>query len=288
MKIYTKNCPGILSNQFDFTHNIYDNDIKLAFNYEDYFTNDAQIYLKLFNIPVIGGERLDKIQQYLVLSQSGINTPTTYFNKKEYRPFRNINEFDSFCELDSFVVKPISGARGLGVKLIDRKQFKKMIEDPHKTVDVVFEKELELQKEINSDIEEDYVRHQFSSYNIIVQNEIKVKREFRMICFPTDSIIYERKKEPGQFLGNLSHGSTPIPIEESVINEIDKDIIIKIRKIMDRFNYPWLSVDLYIDEDNKVGVFEFQMEFAYEGFKPKVVRDKMEEAIYKMLSKFEK
>jgi len=279
MKIYTNNIPSILSNQFDFTTSPYDKDIKLAFQNESAFYGNIKSHLDVFNIPIIGGERLNKIQQYIILKQYDIRTPNTYFNNKEYTAFRSIGEFDSFCELNKFVVKPICGARGLGVKIIDRKQFKDMLENPYDNVPTIYSKEINCQKLCEPDINHSYVEDQFSDKQMIVQEIIEVKNEFRLICFPEDSLIYERKKEEGQFLGNLSHGSTPIMVDEDTINKIDSKLIYKIRCIMKRFSYPWLSVDLYVNDEGNIGVFEFQMEFAYEGFNPIDIRNRMETAI---------
>lgn len=39
--------------------------------------------------------------------------------------------------------------------------------------------------------------------------------------------------------------------------------------------YPWLSIDVYVDKNGGIGVFEFQMEFAYNGFDHKIVRESM-------------
>jgi hypothetical protein len=279
MKIYATNPPQILSKQFDFVSTPFEKDIKIAFQYETRFYDYETSLLQVLNIPIIGGQRLDKIEQFIVLQQENIFTPTTYFYTPEYRPFKSIEEFDSFCELNEFVVKPISGARGIGVKIIDREQYKKLNENPEKNVNTIYSKEIEQQIKFSEDIDRDYVKHQFSDNQMIVQDIIKVNREFRLICFPNDSLIYERKKKPCQFLGNLSQGSTSVKIEEETITELDSTIINKVRNIMKRFKYPWLSVDLFMDEFNNVGVFEFQMEFAYEGFNPIDVRNKMEASI---------
>ena len=56
-------------------------------------------------------------------------------------------------------------------------------------------------------------------------------------------------------------------------------VIDKFKNLMLDLSYPWLSIDVYIDKNGKVGVFEFQMEFAYEGFCHKKVRDAMRECI---------
>jgi len=279
MKIFTTNPPKILSNQFEFVNSILSKDIQLAFQNEVSFYGDTTLQLEVLNIPIIGGQRLNKIQQFIVLEQENVHTPKTYFYLPENRPFNSIEEFDSFCDFNEFVVKPILGARGIGIKIIDRKQYKNLIENPEKNVNIVYSKELEKQREFAEDVDNNYIKNQFYGNNIIVQDIVNVKKEYRLICFPNDSLIYERQKEPGQFLGNLSHGSTPVTVSEKVITELDSTIFTKIRSIMKRFKYPWLSVDLYIDDFNRVGVFEFQMEFAYEGFNPKDVRDKMEASI---------
>lgn len=284
MKIYSTNPPTLLTNQFDFTQNHLEPNIDLALEYENGFHKDVTIHLNVLSISIIGGLRLDKLHQSLILDQFGIRTPKTYFNRKTFNPFHSIEEFDSFCELKEFVVKPINGARGIGVKTINRKNFKELIENP-KSVEKTFSKELEKQRAYADDISPSYVEDQFYNRSMLVQELVKVDREFRLLCFPTEVLVYERKKGDEQFLGNLSHGSTPIPMAEKDINQIDSAIIYKIRLIMERFKYPWLSVDLYTDTDNNMGVFEFQMEFAYEGFNPTDVRNAMEKSLKSFINK---
>jgi hypothetical protein len=48
---------------------------------------------------------------------------------------------------------------------------------------------------------------------------------------------------------------------------------------MDEFRYPWLSIDVYEDDNGDLGVFEFQMEFAYEGFDHKLIRESMAKSL---------
>lgn len=284
MKIYSNNPPILLTNQFDFTQNHLEPNIDLAFEFEVSFYKDAKRHFDVLNIPTIGGERLDKIYQYWVLERFNIVTPKTYFNTKTFKPFSSIQEFDSFCDLSEFVVKPINGARGIGIKTIKRKEFKELIENP-KNVEKTFSKELEQQRFYADDISPRYVEDQFYDKSMLVQEIVKVDREFRLLCFPTEVLVYERKKGDEQFLGNLSHGSTPIPMRVEDIKQIDSSIIDKIRSIMKKFKYPWLSVDLYTDTDYNMGVFEFQMEFAYEGFNPTDVRNAMEKSLKSFIIK---
>lgn len=284
MKIYSTNPPTLLTNQFDFTQNHLEPNIDLAFEFEHNFYANVTNHLNVLNIPIIGGNRLDKIYQSLVLEQFDIRTPKTYFNTKTFGTFKSIEEFDSFCDLKEFVVKPINGARGVGIKTINRKNFKELIENP-KSVEKTFSKELEQQRAYADDISPSYVEEQFYSRSMLVQELVKVDREFRLLCFPTEVLVYQRKKGDDQFLGNLSHGSTPIPMRVEDIKQIDSSIIDKIRSIMKKFKYPWLSVDLYTDTDYNMGVFEFQMEFAYEGFNPTDVRNAMEKSLKSFIIK---
>lgn len=142
----------------------------------------------------------------------------------------------------------------------------------------MYSKELEHQARVDPDINYDYIKNEFEC-GMLVQREVKVKREFRLLCFPEEFLVYEREKQPGQFLGNLSHGSSPKSVNKKEIDTYVKPLLKKIRKMMQELKYPWLSVDIYIDDRGTVGIFEFQMEFAYEGFKHREVRNCMETSL---------
>ena len=96
MKIYSNNQPKLMTKQFNFTNNHLENDID--------FGQNAIKHLETFNIPIIGGSRLNKIYQNIVLERFNIKTPKIYFNTKTFEPFKSIEEFDSFCDLKEFVL----------------------------------------------------------------------------------------------------------------------------------------------------------------------------------------
>ncbi len=76
MKIYSNNLPAILANQFDFTENKFDKDIKLALQYEYLFNDETTTLFKVLGVPVIGYVRLDKVLQSIVLEKFNRRTGT--------------------------------------------------------------------------------------------------------------------------------------------------------------------------------------------------------------------
>jgi glutathione synthase/RimK-type ligase-like ATP-grasp enzyme len=279
MKIFTTNTPEILSKQFIFTCRSYEPDIKLHLIYDNgkETSHDQLMNLQSRNIPTIGIHRFCKMQQSLILDRFNILTPKSYFSK-ELSCFESIQEFDSYCELEEFIVKPLMGAKGIGVKKINRKQFKLLLDNPSDNVKDIYKNELEHQLKYYPTEDPLFIESHFINKHVLVQEPLDIKREFRLLCFPEEYLIYERIKQEGQFLGNLSHGSKAGEVEQE-FHETLKPLIGKIRTMMSEYKYPWLSLDLYVDKDNNLGVIEFQMEFAYEGFKPIDVRNCMENSI---------
>lgn len=288
-KILSNNIPGLISNQFIFKHpgdNLSElSEIKLAFEYESTFSDTIKSIMIAKNIRIIGGRRLDKLIQSVYLKKHGINHPETFFNEGTYRPFQDILTFDSYVDMEEFVVKPILGARGVGVKKITREEYKRCLENPHKEVTKVFEEEKSFISKYNDDIDSHYIESSFQG-DMLIQEPIDILKEFRLLVFKPDNfLVYERVRGEGQFCGNLSHGSVPSPPEESDVENYIKPLIPQLHLMMDELTYPWLSVDVYVDKNGKVGVFEFQMEFAYEGFKPKEVKDLMTKSILHYIRK---
>lgn len=281
-KIICNNKPRLVSGQLNFveeesSYSIID-DIKLGLNFETgLLSQKTETILKSKNIPIIGGRRLDKLEQSLFLVKYNINHPKTYYDKDGMYPFTDIQTFDSFCDEKEFVVKPLSGARGIGVKTMSRSDYKKCLERPKKEVSEVFAKEIEVMRN-EDDVPYNYIEDSFME-GMLVQEKINVTHEFRAILFqPNNHLIYERVKNDGQFIGNLTHGSKPRKVNEEH-ESILLPIITQLRGLMNELKYPWLSVDLYLDDNGNVGVFEYQMEFAYEGFEPGEVKNNMVQSI---------
>jgi hypothetical protein len=290
-KIFAINVPKLVSGQFQFIDQYNFNitpDIDLAFNYEGELCNEKMKLLLIYGIPVIGGSRLAKHEQAVLMERLGINHPKSYFHRAHTRPFNCIEEFDSYVDIDEFVVKPILGARGIGVKKLTRLEYKKCIEN-QTSVGVVFKEEKEFLVS-NGDLPHtDFIEDSFRFSSMLIQEPINVKREFRVLHFKQNTtLVYERVKKDKQFCGNLSHGSEPIMVDVSTFQHYITPMLSTFSKLLDNLNYPWLSIDLYVDDNDNVGIFEFQMEFAYAGFNYKEVRSAMEESLKYFIEKDKK
>jgi hypothetical protein len=286
-KILITNLPTLVTSQFDFidstrglTRDL--NGVSLAFNFEGNFNEDITRKIKAFGIPMIGGSRLLKHEQAIIMERLKIPHPKTYFNRILCEPFSRIEEFDSYCDLKEFIVKPYGGARGIGVKKITRSEYKSCLENDSNVDRVFCEEKEHLRKETT--ISYDYINYQIRA--MVVQEPIDVKREFRILLFkPKEVMCYERIKKEGQFCGNLSHGSTSLEVDFDDFNQYIEPILPSLELLLDELNYPWLSIDLYVDKYEKVGIFEFQMEFAYEGFDPIEVRESMKKSLNHFIQK---
>lgn len=276
-KIFSTNPPLLVSKQLNFTGSITD-EVSLAFENEVTICDSIKQNLRAKGVPIIGGPRFDKIEQALILERFKINHPQTFFTKS-FECIKTIDELNSYVDLEEFVVKPLRGARGIGVKKITRKEFKDCLTNKNNVSEVFKEEKQFLSKSNYEDVSFDYIESSISY--MLIQEPIEVKQEFRLILFQPDTfLIYERvKKDETQFCGNLSHGTIPKPVSEEIVKRYIYPVKQKFYEIMNEFKYPYLSIDIYVDKNENVGCFEFQMEFAYEGFNFKDVRNKMENSI---------
>jgi hypothetical protein len=275
----------LVGKYFDFVTDI-TSDICLAINSETSgFLPQIYNYLKATGIPIIGTstQRMNKINQVHIFRRYGINHPMSFFNEKDSTCLNTPCKLNAYCDLEQFVVKPIFGARGIGVKLINRKDYKECLYDNSK-IESVFHKEIHEYLKSSSDVSDNYIAQNIDL--MLIQEPIKVKREFRCLYFAPDKIVsYEREKSPDQFCGNLSHGSKPRQVEKNYFDLYLRPFVEKFKPIMEEFRYPWISIDVYEDMDGNLGCFEFQMEFAYEGFDHKQIRELMKNTIEYFISK---
>jgi len=232
--------------------------------------NDIQQYDSQM-IPIVGVPyRFNKIEQSIILDNLGISSPKSFFNRQTYTPISNTGEFDAYVDIDTFIIKPILGARGYGVKLIDRKNFLDLLHFPDKRKDILRD-EIAY---INDNSEYDNNSYLLTEVSYIIQEKIDIKREFRLLYSITgDHLIYERvKSNKDELCANLSKGAIGMLVDKVTESFLLNAIGEQLNTLVNRYKYPWLSVDVYIDREDNVGVIEFQMEFAYDGFKPKDVK----------------
>jgi len=183
IKILTTKTPNLISSQFKFTGEGNDNfdDIKLALEIESSFNSNTKLILIAKDIKCIGAShRLNKLHQSILLNRLEINHPETFYNKHNCTCFNQIEQFDSFVDLEKFIVKPINGARGIGIKTLNREQYKKCLENPDEIQNIFKDEQKYLEK--NVDANPTYIKDSFSS-EMLVQEIINVKHEFRMILY---------------------------------------------------------------------------------------------------------
>lgn len=264
--------PNLISKQFDLD-TIVKHDTCLALQYDNEFTGSILSEIKAKGIPIVGVSRFDKINQTIIMDRFGIKHPESFYDIKNHTCISDIDTLNSYCDLNEFVVKPVLGARGIGVKKITRKEFKDCLINTNK-VDEVFKDENKYLQDRNEDAPYNYIKDSIRC--MLIQEPINVVNEYRILYFqPGIPIGYERIKNLGQFCGNLSHGSTSREMTSKEVGDVFNPLISQFDEIMDYYKYPWLSIDVYVDDKENVGVFEFQMEFAYEGFNHIDVRELM-------------
>lgn len=274
----TDHRPDLVLSKFEFVTKTCPN-ISLALQHESEFSSNLKREMMAKGVPIIGLPRFDKIDQIQILERYKIPYPDSYYDINTNGCLNTTDKLNSYCDLDEFVVKPINGARGIGVKLIKRQDYKDCLYSKTNTEKV-------FHKEIEEAVSQDPESYQMKTYIqdsidcMLIQKPINVRKEFRILYFtPNEVLGYERERSEGQFCGNLSHGSKPKRINEVYFEEILKPFINKFKPIMDEFRYPWLSIDVYEDDNGDLGVFEFQMEFAYEGFDHKLIRESMAKSL---------
>lgn len=271
--------------EIQYTHpNIKNVDIQLAIKNDTNFGEDTEQLLRANGVPIYGQVRFSKIEQYIILNRYKIRTPKTFYNENRRHPFDSWDSFNAYVDLKEFVVKPLRGARGIGVKKLTRQEFKDCFFDRDK-IDKIFSSEMEAMKAHSPDAPSNYIRNSFNG-DMLVQECLDITREFRFIVLAGGTTLaYEREKKEGQFCGGLSSGSQPRQLPLTEKNLILQEIGFQIDLIMEEYKYPWLSLDIYIDRDGNIGVIEFQMEFAYEGFDHTNVRNSMKEALDYLIKK---
>lgn len=268
--------PNLVSKQFDFENQI-TSETCLALQYESKFDSGILKEISAKGIPIIGTPRFDKIDQTVIMDRYGIRHPESFYDIKKYTCIRDIDTLNSYCDLEEFVVKPIFGARGIGVKKVTRKEFKECLIN-EKKVDEVFEEENRYLVSHNQDTPQNFIKDNIAC--MLIQESINVVKEYRFLYFKHGVVLgYERVKTPGQFCGNLSHGATSRVMETHEVNKVFNPLIEQFNNLTNEYKYPWLSIDVYIDDKENIGVFEFQMEFAYEGFNHVEVRNCMVNAL---------
>ena len=284
-KILVSNDMPLLSKQFEviLDKGVFDmSGISLAIENETAFDNVIKNCLRAHGIKIIGGERLNKLEQVKLMERLNVPHPKSFFNRDRFSPIKTIEEFDSYYEGDDiFLIKPLLGARGIGVKKLRRKElYDCLINNETEKIFSKEIKELVNEKNLNITPNKDYIIDMIQSGNFLIQNLVNIVKEFRIIYFKGGKAIsYERVKKTGSFRGNLSRGATRMDVTNLNFKKYISPLLPKFDLILNELNYPYLSFDVFVDDKGNSGIIEFQMEFDYQGFNPRIVVDSLEQAI---------
>lgn len=228
----------------------------------------------VYNLPVINklynGMYIAMIaKKYPNLGINSLHFFRPYFDNRAQSRKTNIGEIDTIkFMIDKgydFIIKPIFGARSYGISDMPKEVVVKwptlnrlFVEDEHAA--------FELMRDLGVDIPDE--KH-FGNSNFIIQEKAKVRYEFRILKIWDK--LYSMQREPvglGKPLGQIS-GYKPIEEEKLLISRVDN---LKLIASMLHSQIPVGSMDLFIDEDNRIGFFEYNAQFAIDKMEPEMRR----------------
>ncbi len=239
---------------------------------------------------IIGGTGSNKKIQNIILTRLGINTPKMYgaFQlsgvKDKMDMFGLLSGINPNSEI---VIKPDLGCLGREQILVDSRVITAI--SRHNQDDII-NRTTSSTSEITPDenlpidsamvgnskdtvlVNDDETKsvtlrsYDLSEYEKFhISERIHVKDEYRVILFATGKYIIHKRIQSEyndwQMVTDLQHDITLNEMDD-IFAKIDIDCCLSdMRTHMLNENFPMLSIDVYIDDDDNVGIFEFQEEF---------------------------
>lgn len=262
------------------------NDEKTNFDVLLMFDDELNIDIDLLNIKTIGTKRYSKFEQSLILNKLGIKHPKTFKNiinaSLDDRDNLMMVMLDKYDDNDNLLLKINEGARGLGQIIINKQSYYELIEFIRKNNDYlkIFKfikdnydigsneyNEIEKERFIEALINRDYVIQEFKN----------ILSEWRLISFyGEEPIIINRNRDENSWQSKTTNDGTVVNNSEFQYFEYFNQIA---NKLMEKLNTPWLSIDIYLDDNGDVGVIEFQMQMGYNKAPKKLLVDKINKSV---------
>lgn len=283
MNLYVENfcsCAKLLMKRFNIVHEanvLYDNG-KIYKNFDAILNFDGsgdsaikksiEMITRYHLIPILGMDRMTKLEQHMFLKDAGVNTPITYdYVSKGRKGLEDIENLLHDVSGDTIIIlKPYFGARGIGQVIMKRSElYDKLYKLMNGEKEVIDEIKVD-----NGNNEEHggYIKGHINAGNYIIQlYEENIHKEYRILCFyDNEPIIMERVKDGKTWQSNMgaNPGNTAKYVGENLANIIGIKNAKTVFELFDRINVPFLAIDIYVDRDKNMGVFEFQMEFGYD------------------------
>jgi hypothetical protein len=269
--------------------------------------------LNSLGVPVLGLNRISKLDQHCFFTRHGINCPDYYYTRTSQK-YQLPALLENVEDETQMIVKSMFGARGLQQFLIKKGALIKCAQGDVPAEEVSFQKTVKSKKleayrpddikaaepiQVQSkdkavlggghDDEMDESRTFFrnSPDCWLITKRVFLRNEYRVLIFggeKADPLYCERHINLDHFQNNLAvgakvtyYGAYPEgKIETRVIKRIDDYAQIL------RESFPMayaLSMDIYVDSDNNVGLFEFSGEFGFKAVNLDDLRKRLVSAI---------
>lgn len=281
---------------------------------EDNPSMDEFNELNSLGVPVFGLNRISKLDQHCFFTRHGINCPDYYYTKTNQR-YQLPALLEDIEDETQMIVKSLFGARGLQQFLIkkgalikcaqgdvpaEEVSFQKTASDSYKKTKISDPDDIQAIEPAGEpkdkavlggghDDEMDESRRFFkdSPDHWLITKRVFLHNEYRVLIFgdeKTNPLYCERHINLDHFQNNLAVGAKvtyygPDPgskIETGVVKRIDDYAQI----LKESFPMAYaLSMDVYVDSDNNVGLFEFSGEFGFKAVNLDDLRKRLVSAI---------
>lgn len=248
--------------------------------------------LNSLGVPVLGLNRMSKLDQHCFFTRHGIPCPDYYYTKINQK-YQLPALLENISDETQMIVKSLFGARGLQQFLIKKGALIKCAQGDIPAEEVSFQKTVKLEAyrpDDNKAVEpaepkdkavlggghDDFMDESRSFFKNspdrwLITKRVFLRNEYRVLIFggeKANPLYCERHINLDHFQNNLAVGAKvtyygPEPgdkIEAKVIKRIDDYAQI----LRESFSMAYaLSMDVYVDTDGNVGLFEFCGEFGF-------------------------
>lgn len=223
--------------------------------------------VKLANIPIIDISNENKLESLYKLKENGIPVPRFFYVKNllEYSYLLNDNL--------NYIIKPIYKTRGIGCKFVDVTEIMDMynfIENATKEKIDFWEASKNFNKKFDIDtsnikdnIEKNILLKSIKNNDVFISEKINVSKEYRVVYFKgSDVNKYFIEYRVGYEPNSSEERNRFILKPETFVKHFpDKDILNKFKTLGDNLDYPVVSIDLYITNEDGWGVFDYSTEY---------------------------
>lgn len=222
----------------------------------DVFSGEYTNFQALAKDKIFGGPRFPKSMQSFLLKKLSIPTPQLFHRHLGTKSSHCGDVYGASVQYEGkYYYKVEMGALGYGHAILEQDEL-------YTISDLKEEEIISLLKTTHPDA----IKQAQGKYFTISEFIDNIAHEYRIVLSCTgEAIVLHRVNKKINEDKDGMHVFTYIPEYHNdnhamVIKELCKGLL---KNLVDLYNYPWLSIDLYFKDDGTFGVFEFQMQFGY-------------------------